>query len=73
MSLETNLDCSLKLDSFCGVLFFLNIVSSLDLLDFSFLISGVMKGLWGRERQEVIFCEACLSKRVVKVEENCSR
>jgi hypothetical protein len=62
MSLETNLDCSLKLDSFCGVLFFLNIVSSLDLLDFSFLISGVMKGLWGRERQEVVFCGACFSR-----------
>ncbi len=73
MSLETILDCSLKLNSFCGVLLFLNIVSSLDLLDFSFLFSGVMKGLWGRERQEVVFCGACFSRRVVRTEENWSR
>ena len=70
MSLETILDCSLKLVSFCRVRFFLKIVSSLDLLDFSHLISGVMKGLWGRERQKVVFCGACLSRRVVRVEEN---
>ena len=65
MSLETILDCSLILVSLCVVRFFLKIVSSLDLLDFSHLISGVMKGLWGRERQEVVFCGACLSRRVV--------
>ena len=73
MSLETILDCSLKLASFCGVRLFLKIVSSFDLLDFSCLISGVMKGLWGRERQEVIFSGACLSRSVEKVEENWSR
>ena len=73
MSLETILDCSLKSASFCGVRFFLKIVSSLDLLDFSCLISGVMKGLWGRERQEVYFSGACLSRRVERVEENWSR
>ena len=35
MSLETILDCSLILVSLCVVRFFLKIVSSLDLLDFS--------------------------------------
>ena len=63
----------MKFASFCGVRFFLKIVSSLDLLDFSFLISGVMKGLWGRERQEVVFCGACLFRRVERTEENWSR
>ena len=48
-------------------------VSSLDLLDFSFFISGVIKGLCGRERQEVVFCGACLSRRVERVDENWSR
>ena len=73
MSLDTILDCSLNLASFCGVLFFLKIDSSLDLLDFAFLISGVIKGLWGRERQEVVFCGACLSRRVERMDVNCSR
>jgi hypothetical protein len=73
ISFETILACSLKFVSFCGVLFLLKIVSSLDLLDFSFFISGVMKGLCGRERQEVVFSGACLSRRAVRVEENWSR
>jgi hypothetical protein len=70
ISLATVLDCFLKFASFSGVLFFLNIVSSRDLLDFSVFISGVIKGLWGRERHEVVFCGACLSRRVERTEEN---
>ena len=42
-------------------------------LDFCFLISGVTKGLWGRARQEVVFCGACLSSRLERIEENWSR
>jgi len=57
INLVTILDWSLNFASFCGVLFLLKIVSSLDLLDFSFFISGVIKGLWGRERHEVVFCQ----------------
>ena len=47
-------------------------VSSLDRLDFSFFISAVTNGLCGRERQEVVFWGACLSRRVVRVVVNCS-
>ena len=43
--------------------------SSLDLLDFAFFISAVIKGLLGRERQEVVFCGACLSRSVERIEE----
>ena len=46
-------------------------VSSLDRFDFSFLISGVMKGLWGRERQDVVFCGACLSRSAERIDVNC--
>ena len=48
-------------------------VLSLDFFEFFLLISGVIKGLWGRERQEVVFCGACLSRRVERTEENWSR
>ena len=58
MSFATDLDCSLNCASLCGVRFFLKIDSNLDLLDLAIFISGVIKGLWGRERQEVVFCGA---------------
>ena len=32
-------------------------VLSLDFFEFFLLISGVIKGLWGREKQEVVFAE----------------
>ena len=67
----TILGWALKFSSFIGVLAFLKIVSSLDRFRFSSLISGVMKGLCGRDKQEVVFKGACLSKRVVRVEVIC--
>ena len=45
-------------------------VSSLERLDFSALICGVIKGLHGREGHEIVFSGACLSKRVERTEEN---
>ena len=40
--------------SFTGVLSFLKMVSNLERFDFSVFISGVMNGLRGRERKEVV-------------------
>ena len=62
MTLETILDCSLKLASFCGVRFFLKIVSNLDLLDFSCLISGVMKGVGARKTESHFFWSVFIKK-----------
>ena len=67
----TILACALKFCSFSDVFAFLKMVSSLDRFRFSSLISGVMKGLCGRDKQEVVFKGVWLSKRVVRVEVNC--
>ena len=53
ISLATTLACVLKLISFTVVFDFLKIVSSWDRFFFSCFISGVIKGLCGRERQDI--------------------
>jgi len=58
MSFETNLDCSLNCASLCGVRSFLKIDSSFWTFK-AILFSRVIKGLWERERLEVVFCGAC--------------
>jgi len=49
----------------------LKIDSSLERLDFSRRISGVIKGLDGVDGMEEVFVGACLSSRVERVSENC--
>ena len=47
-------------------------VSNLERFDFSVFISGVMNGLCGRERKEVVLSGACLSRSEERVVVNCA-
>lgn len=71
INLATRRACSLNLSlSICNF-DDLKIDSSLERFDFSIRISGVMKGLCGRDGKEEVLAGACLSSRLDNVFENC--
>jgi len=73
MSFETRRDCALKLDNVSEVFLRRYILSSLDRLNFSFRISGVINGLRGRDGHVMVLSGACLFSRVVSTELKSSR